>query len=128
TDAEDGSGAVQDSRASDNASVLPLANIVVGGSGTTRSVTVAPVAGQSGFASVAVTVTDSRGISATRAFLVTVGTPATNGIVISQFYPGGGNAGATYNSKFVELFNHSSADVSLNNWSLQYASSNGTSW
>jgi hypothetical protein len=59
---------------------------------------------------------------------LTVGAPATNGLVISQVYPGGGNAGATYNSKFVELFNHTANPVSLNNWSLQYAASTGSTW
>jgi hypothetical protein len=128
TDTQDGPDAVLYSKTTDNASLLPLGNIVLGGSGTNRTIAVTPVAGQSGFANVALTVTDSLGVSVTRAFLVTVGNPPTNGIVISQFYPGGGNVGATYNSKFVELFNHSSTAVSLNNWSLQYASSNGTSW
>lgn len=128
TDTQDGPDAVQYTKTTDNASLLPLANIVLGGAGTNRTISVTPTAGQSGFANVTLTVTDSLGISLTRAFLVTVGNPPTNGIVLSQFYPGGGNAGATYNSKFVELFNHSGSAVSLNNWSLQYASSNGTSW
>ena len=128
TDTQDGPDAVQYSKTTDNASLLPLGNIVLGGSGTNRTISVTPVAGQSGFANVTLTVSDSLGISVTRAFLVTVGTPATNGIVLSQFYPGGGNSNATYNTKFVELFNHSSVPVSLNNWSLQYASSTGTTW
>jgi hypothetical protein len=89
---------------------------------------ITPVAGQSGFANVTLTVTDSLSLSASRKFLVTVGSPATNGIVFSQIYPGGGNSGATYDSKFVELFNRTGVPVSLNNWSLQYASSTGTSW
>jgi uncharacterized protein len=29
----------------------------------------------------------------------------SNGVVISQVYGGGGNAGAPYNSDFIELFN-----------------------
>ncbi len=46
-------------------------------------------------------------------------------VVISQAYGGGGNNGAEYKSDFVELYNPTSADVSLNGWSLQYASKTG---
>ena len=49
-------------------------------------------------------------------------------IVISQVYGGGGNSGATYTNDFVELFNRGSSPVSVNGWSLQYASTTGTSW
>jgi hypothetical protein len=128
TDSQDGPNSVTYNVTSDNTALLPTSNIALAGSGTNRTISVTPVAGQSGFANVALTVSDSLGISITRSFLVTVGNPPTNGIVISEFYPGGGNAGATYNTKFVELFNHSGTPVSLNNWSLQYASSNGTSF
>jgi uncharacterized protein len=47
-------------------------------------------------------------------------------VVISQIYGGGGNAGSTYTHDFVELFNRSSAPVSLAGWSIQYASATGT--
>ncbi|CAH0351529.1 ExeM/NucH family extracellular endonuclease [Aquabacterium sp. CECT 9606] len=53
---------------------------------------------------------------------------STSGVVISQVYGGGGNNGATYTHDFIELFNAGSAPVSLNGWSVQYASSGGTSW
>ncbi|HEV7394974.1 MAG TPA: DNA/RNA non-specific endonuclease [Pyrinomonadaceae bacterium] len=49
-------------------------------------------------------------------------------IVISQVYGGGGNAGSTYKNDFIELFNHGSSPVSLNGWSVQYASATGTTW
>jgi predicted extracellular nuclease len=49
-------------------------------------------------------------------------------VVISQVYGGGGNAGATYRNDFIELLNVSSAPVNLTGWSVQYASSTGTSW
>src|SRR5215470_771078 len=45
-------------------------------------------------------------------------------VVISQIYTAGGNAGATYQNDFVELHNRGSAPVSLNGWTLQYATSN----
>jgi hypothetical protein len=49
-------------------------------------------------------------------------------VVISQVYGGGNNAGATYQSDFIELFNNGTDPVPLNGWSVQYASSTGTSW
>jgi uncharacterized protein len=49
-------------------------------------------------------------------------------VVISQIYGGGGNTGATYKNDFIELYNKSSAAVNLSGWSVQYASSTGTSW
>ncbi len=49
-------------------------------------------------------------------------------VVISQVYGGGGNSGATYRNDFVELFNSGSTPVSLAGWTVQYASSTGTSW
>ncbi len=54
--------------------------------------------------------------------------PSTT-VVISQIYGGGGNAGALYTHDFVELFNLSTTTpVSLDGWSIQYASATGTSW
>ncbi len=49
-------------------------------------------------------------------------------IVISQFYGGGGLAGAQYTHDFVELYNRGNAPVSLNNWSVQYAGATGSNW
>lgn len=49
-------------------------------------------------------------------------------IVISQIYGGGGNTGATYQNDFIELFNAGNTAQSLNGWSVQYASSTGTTW
>lgn len=53
---------------------------------------------------------------------------STNGVVISQVYGGGGNSGATLKNDFIELLNAGSNPVSLNGWSVQYASATGTSW
>ncbi|MEK6301176.1 MAG: C25 family cysteine peptidase [Acidobacteriota bacterium] len=49
-------------------------------------------------------------------------------IVISQVYGGGGNTGATYTNDFVELFNRGNATVSVTGWTVQYASTAGTTW
>jgi predicted extracellular nuclease len=47
-------------------------------------------------------------------------------IVTSQVFGGGGNAGAIYTHDFIELFNRGTAAVSVNGWSVQYASATGT--
>jgi len=52
----------------------------------------------------------------------------TSAVVISEVYGGGGNSGAPYQNDFIELYNHSSAPVSVAGWSVQYSSATGTSW
>jgi len=49
-------------------------------------------------------------------------------VVISQIYGGGGNSGATYTHDFIELFNAGTTSQSLNGWSVQYTSANGSGW
>jgi hypothetical protein len=49
-------------------------------------------------------------------------------IVISQVYGGGGNSGAPYTNDYVELFNPSDGPLSVNGWSIQYASATGGSF
>jgi len=51
---------------------------------------------------------------------------ASTGLVITEVYGGGGNAGADLNADFVELKNVSGAPISLNGKSLQYRSATGT--
>ncbi|WP_205801984.1 lamin tail domain-containing protein [Micromonospora thermarum] len=53
---------------------------------------------------------------------------ASPNIVISQVYGGGGNSGAQYRNDYIELYNRGTATVSLAGWSVQYASSTGSSW
>lgn len=53
---------------------------------------------------------------------------SANGIVISQIYGGGGNAGSTFKNDFIEIFNADGATVNLSGWSVQYASAAGTTW
>ena len=63
------------------------------------------------------------------AFLPRFGQPVSAispDIVISQVYGGGGNSGATYTNDFIELFNRGTSPVSLDGWSVQYASATGT--
>jgi predicted extracellular nuclease len=54
--------------------------------------------------------------------------PAQAQVVVSQVYGGGGNSGAPIRSDFIELFNSGNAAVSVDGWSVQYASAAGTSW
>ncbi len=52
--------------------------------------------------------------------------PTTSGIVISQAYGAGGNAGATFNADYVELKNITNGPLSLNGLSIQYGSATST--
>jgi hypothetical protein len=49
-------------------------------------------------------------------------------IAISQVYGGGGNSGATLTNDFVELYNPGPGALDLTGWTVQYASSTGSSW
>ncbi len=53
---------------------------------------------------------------------------SASGIVISQIYGGGGNSGATYKNDFIELYNAGASAVDLAGWTVQYASSTGSTW
>ena len=53
---------------------------------------------------------------------------STTGVVISQVYGGGGNAGTTFRNDFIELKNNGTTAVSVAGWSVQYASATGTAW
>jgi hypothetical protein len=52
----------------------------------------------------------------------------SSSIVISQVYGGGGNTGATLKNDFIELYNRGTATVNVTGWTVQYASSTGTTW
>lgn len=49
-------------------------------------------------------------------------------VVISQVYSGGGTVDATIASDFVELLNRGREPIDITGWSIQYASSSGTTW
>ena len=51
-----------------------------------------------------------------------------SGVVVSQIYGGGGNAGATFRNDYVELFNGGSGTADLSGWTVQYATAAGTTW
>ena len=60
------------SGSSSNTALVPNANIVFGGSGASRTVTLTPAANQSGTATITVTVTDGGGATASDTFVLTV--------------------------------------------------------
>jgi uncharacterized protein len=62
------------------------------------------------------------------ACLLLVANTAHSQVVISQVYGAGGNAGATLRSDFIELHNNGTTTVNLSTWSVQYASSTGSTW
>jgi hypothetical protein len=53
---------------------------------------------------------------------------ASPDLVLSQLFAGGGNSGAPFTNDFVELFNRGSSAVDISGWTVQYASSGGSTW
>lgn len=95
---------------SSNQDLLPDEAILLGGTGAARTLSLAPVAGQTGDATVTVTVTDGGGLSASAAFSLSVQPDSHLGqgrVIISQYYEGSG-----YN-KWIELANVGNAPVNL---------------
>ncbi|BCS31774.1 hypothetical protein TBR22_A09780 [Luteitalea sp. TBR-22] len=70
-DAE-GAGALSLTGSSSNTALVPNGNIVFGGAGASRTITVTPAAGQAGTATITVRATDPDGLWATAAFALTV--------------------------------------------------------
>ena len=71
SDPETAAGSLTLSGASSNTTLIPNANIVFGGSGASRTVTVTPASNQSGTATITVTVSDGT-LTASDTFVVTV--------------------------------------------------------
>ena len=82
-----------------------------------------PVGAADGF----ITVTNGYGIG-TSAAVFTIATNPVNPVGISQIFGGGGNSGSAYQNDYIELYNRSGGAVDVSGWSLQYASSGGTTW
>src|SRR4051794_24202820 len=58
-------------------------------------------------------------------FIISIFSARSQTVVITQIYGGGGNTSATYQNDFVEIFNATNGTISINNWSVQYASAAG---
>ena len=89
-----------------------------------------------GALNVEVTVTDAQSRSASTTIPVAIGdcnTVSNSRVVISQAFGGGGNLGlipsedAPFDADFVQLYNRSNQTVSLDGWSVQYASQGSAS-
>lgn len=52
----------------------------------------------------------------------------SNHVVLYSIYGGGGNTGALYKNDFIVLYNPTSQAISLQGWSVQYASATGSTW
>ncbi|MEX3506910.1 ExeM/NucH family extracellular endonuclease [Corynebacterium sp. LK2590] len=53
--------------------------------------------------------------------------PSGDNVVISEVYGGGGNSGAEYTHDFIELYNPTDGDISLDGWNVEYFSAKGGS-
>lgn len=71
-DVETAAAALVVTASSSNTTLVPNGNIVIGGSGANRTVTVTPAANQSGSATITLTVTDADGGSSNDTFIVNV--------------------------------------------------------
>lgn len=76
------------------------------------------------------TITDAETRSGNGSISLTVQEPPPplDHVVISQIYGGGGNASATYENDYVELYNPTGVSFNLAGWTIQYASAAGTTW
>jgi hypothetical protein len=92
-DTETAAGSLTVSGASSNQTLVPVANIVFGGTGASRTVTVTPAAGQSGTATITVTVSDGS-LSASDTFVLTatpsITSTATLTANVTKYAAGGG--------------------------------------
>jgi hypothetical protein len=130
---------------SDNDALVPDSNIVFSGSGSNRTVTITPLANQSGSAGITITVTDAGALSASTAFTLTVSSHAPSVIIWNGPGAGANDWSASGNWLPTELpealddvkfYNpgatglavsnlNSFVDTSFTLASLQYANTNG---
>ncbi len=94
-DAQTDPGALTLGGSSSNASLVPNANIVFGGGGASRTVTVTPAAGRTGSATITVTVSDGE-LTASDTFLLTVTSPGQALAAEDHFLAGGNPAAGEY--------------------------------
>ena len=61
-------------------------------------------------------------------FTTAAAPPQAGDVVVSEVYGGGGNLNAVYTNDYIELYNRTGSAINLAGWSVQYASSAGTTW
>ncbi len=87
-DAESSAASLTLAGASDNTALVPITNIVFGGSGANRSVTITPVTNQTGSATITITVSDGLDTTSTSFTLtVTSAAPGITSIAINPASP-----------------------------------------
>ena len=74
-DTETPAGSLVVTASSSNPTLVPMAGVALGGTGTNRTVTVTPTAGQAGTVTITLTVQDGGGLTATDTFTLTVVAP-----------------------------------------------------
>ena len=95
-DAETPAASLSLSAASSNLALVPVANIIFGGSGANRTVTITPTTGMSGTAMITLTVSDG-GLSTTTSFTLTVSALSPQ---ITSAAPPTGQYGLPYSHSF----------------------------
>ena len=111
-DVETGAGSLTVSGSSNNTTLVPNANITFGGSGANRTVTVTPVAGQTGTATITVTVSDGQASTPT-SFQLTVSATPTGLVAAYSFNAGSGTTVADTSG------NGRTGTISGATWSMQ---------
>lgn len=121
-DAQTASSSLTLAHSSSNTTLVPTANIVLGGSGSNRTATVTPAAGQTGSATITVTVSDGT-LSASRSFTVNVlasgNTPPTISSIANYSVADGESTGPI-------AFTISDTQTSASTLTLSRSSSNTT--
>ena len=84
-DAETAAGSLTLANGSSNPTLVPTNNIIFGGSGANRTVTITPFAGQQGFSTITIFVSDGVNVSST-SFLLKVGAPSIAAIANAITY------------------------------------------
>jgi glucose/arabinose dehydrogenase len=122
-DVETAAGSLTVTGSSSNPALVPNANLVFGGGGASRTITVTPVAGQSGSCTISVTVSDG-GLTATDTFVLTVNAVSAPTYLLTEGFEGAGfeNTGwtksGTPNENYTNLVLHGAQ--SLNCVGAQY--------
>jgi hypothetical protein len=107
-----------------------FANVTTGTGGNTSTYTTAALAAGDNGNQYRVVVSNAYGPTVTsNAGTLTLGLTATDQqLKIATIYTGGGVTAATWQNDFVELYNTGPSPVSLDGWSIQYASATGVNW
>ncbi len=92
-DTETATASLTLTKASSDTALVPTANIVLGGSGANRTVTVTPLTGQTGIVTITLTVKDAQNVVATEVFAVYIGVSPPSGSSDGGGGGGGGKCG-----------------------------------